>query len=99
MFTKAAELFTLDLFDVRQILTLVVLQIAALKNLGLNIKRAKLEAPDEANRGNNKFYVTDVAKDEKIMSSAKLEEIRLTILNIMISYHPEAAESLNIGTK
>lgn len=53
-------------------------QVAALKALGLNIKRAKL-------RGHkHKFYITDAATSEKIVKSSRLEEIRLTILNNML---------------
>lgn len=32
----------------------------------------------------HKFFVTDSAKSEKIVSSAKIEEIRLTILNNLL---------------
>lgn len=73
--------------------------VAALKNLGLNIQRAKLESPETTDDARNKFYVTDAAKGEKVTSSGKLEEIRLTILNNMLEYHPEAGESLSIGGK
>lgn len=71
--------------------------IAALKNLGLNIIRAKLEDPNETGGAKNKFYVTDAVTGEKITSSQKIEEIRLTILNIMLEFHPESAEILSVG--
>lgn len=65
--------------------------VAALKNLGLNIQRAKLESQEATViNARNKFFVTDASKGEKVTSSEKLEEIRLTILNNMLDYHPEA---------
>jgi len=74
--------------------------VAALKNLGLNIQRAKLESQEASVvNARNKFFVTDASKGEKVTSSEKLEEIRLTILNNMLEYHPEAGESLSIGGK
>ena len=62
-----------------------MLQIQGLKNLGLNIRRAKL-SPDTK----NKFYVTDAVTAEKITKSVQLEEIRQVILHNMMSYHPGA---------
>lgn len=70
--------------------------MAALKNLGLNIRRAKLRnKEDTVNK--NKFYVTEAKTSEKIMTSERLEEIRLTILNTMVAYHPEAGDNLALG--
>jgi len=69
--------------------------IAALKNLGLNISRAKLEEISEGTK--NKFFVTDAKTGEKITNSQKIEDIRLTILNNMLAYHPESAETLSLG--
>ena len=63
-------------------------QVQALQALGLDIRRAKVT---DAQQG-SKFYITDAATSEKIMKSAKLEEIRLTVLNNMLHYHPESAE-------
>lgn len=37
------------------------------------------------------------ACSEKILKSRPLEEIRLTILNNLLLYHPESAEELNWG--
>jgi len=72
--------------------------IAALKNLGLNIQRANLAAPTDTDPAQkNKFFVTESETDEKITKSARLEEIRLTILNIMMTYHPEAGDNLSLG--
>lgn len=58
----------------------------ALKNLGLDITRAELNA--DGNR--NRFYVTDAKTSEKIVTSERLEEIRETIIRNMLEYHPEA---------
>lgn len=70
--------------------------ITALKNLGLNIRRAKLvQQPGSPKR--NTFYITDAQTSEKVMRSARLEEIRMTIINNMLQYHPESGESLVAG--
>jgi hypothetical protein len=126
------------------------LQVAALKGLGLNIRRAKLETGAGAM---HKFYITDERKSggppglerlaiahlwmktsppsdpnhnldlcpqssmapslsltpparlsvlagssEKVIKAAKIEEIRLTILNNMLAYHPESGEQLAWGS-
>ena len=70
-------------------------QIAALKNLKLNIRRAKLTG---SAGGANKFYITDALTSEKVTRSARLEEIRLTILNNLLKFHPESGASLAWGT-
>lgn len=67
--------------------------MAALKNLKLNIRRAKIKA----GAGANKFYITDALTSEKIVKSARLEEIRLTILNNLMKYHPESGSVLGWG--
>ena len=69
-------------------------QIAALKNLKLNIRRAKIPLAG----GVNKFYITDALTSEKITKSRRLEEIRLTILNNLIKFHPESGHNLAWGT-
>lgn len=69
-------------------------QIAALKSLKLNIRRAKIEQE----KGLNKFYITDALTSEKILKSARLEEIRLTILNNLMKYHPESGAALGWGS-
>ena len=111
---------------------------AALKNLGLNIRRAKIAASD----GANKFYITDATTSEKVrkeerrekerkkeqlclclisffslvltslflflpslpphppsqvVKSARLEEIRVTILQNLLQYHPESVDELAWG--
>lgn len=79
------------------------MQILALKNLKLNIRRAKIRPSDGAKPGEqkqpNKFFITDAITAEKITKSARLEEIRMTILQNLLYYHPDAAEDLGIGPK
>lgn len=70
--------------------------VAALKNLGLNIRRAKLDQTTSG-RNKNTFYITDATTSEKVLKSARLEEIRMTIINMMLFYHPESAENLAVG--
>ena len=74
------------------------MQINSLKNLGLNIRRAKLKGGEGTTGAKHKFYITDERTSEKILKSAKIEEIRLTILNNMLEYHPESGEQLAWGT-
>lgn len=69
--------------------------IAALKALKLNIRRAKVKT--KGNTHVNKFFITDANTAEKIMKSARLEEIRLSILNNLIKYHPESGRELGWG--
>ena len=69
-------------------------QVAALKNLNLNIVRAKFT--DTVSK-KNRFYVTDKRTNEKILDPERMEEIRLTILRNMASYHPESVDQLAVG--
>ena len=59
----------------------------AIRNLGLDISRAEIT---ESNQ--NRFYVTDHQSSEKITASARLEDLRQTVLTTMCYYHPEAQE-------
>lgn len=74
-----------DLFDT----------IGALKNLGLNIKRAKLNPADPDSK--HRFYVTDSKTSEKIVKSDRLEQIRFTVLENLTKYHPESIEQLGVA--
>ena len=74
------------------------MQVNSLKNLGLNIRRAKLMGGDAGAGGKHRFYITDARTSEKVVKSAKIEEIRLTILNNMLEFHPESAEQLAWGS-
>ncbi|EFJ50344.1 hypothetical protein VOLCADRAFT_45231, partial [Volvox carteri f. nagariensis] len=67
--------------------------ITALKNLGLNIRRAKV------NTGGTTFYITDADTSEKIVKSARLEDIRMTVLNSLVAKFPEVGEALSVGAK
>jgi len=67
--------------------------MATLRNLGLNIVRAKLETNDPDSR--NRFYVTDAETSEKIVKSARLEEIRLAVLESLMHFFPETSDQLN----
>ena len=93
---------------------LVLVQITALKNLNLNIRRAKLTASGKANM----FFITgglcnrpnaalsphplplphstpglhcwfpEAETSDKIVKSARLEEIRMTVINSLIGRFP-----------
>lgn len=73
------------------------MQVSALRGLHLNVRRAKVKHAD----GNvkNRFYVTDSQTADKIMKSARLEEIRLSILQNLQFYHPEAGDKLAWGKR
>lgn len=83
--------------------------MTALKNLGLDIRKAKVDvaAAAAAASGNggagaarskpSTFYITEAATSEKVLKSARLEEIRMTIIQNMLQYHPEAGEVLAAG--
>lgn len=64
--------------------TTAIKQITALKNLNLNIRKAALAPGSKAST----FYITDADTSEKILKSARLEEIRMTIINNMLHFHP-----------
>lgn len=69
--------------------------MATLRNLGLNIVRAKLDSSDPDSK--NRFYVTDAETSEKIVKSARLEVIRLTVLTNLMRFYPETTDQLNSG--
>jgi UTP:GlnB (protein PII) uridylyltransferase len=85
--------------------------MTALKNLGLDIRKAKVDvaAAAAAAAGNNgtgaprskpsTFYITEQATSEKVLKSARLEEIRMTIIQNMLTYHPESGEVLAAGSR
>ena len=66
----------------------------ALKALGLNINRADISGDCD---NPNRFYLTDAKTSEKITKSEKIELIRITVIDNMLKYHPEAAEYLVEG--
>lgn len=65
--------------------------VNALRNLNLNIVRAKFEV--DGNR--NKFYLTDSKTGEKIFDCDRIEDIRMTIINNLMLYHPESLDELS----
>lgn len=69
--------------------------ITALKNLGLNIRKAQLVTA--SGKKLNTFYITDAETSEKILKSQRLEEIRMTIISNMLIYHPDSSENLAAG--
>lgn len=75
------------------------LQTAALKNLGLNIRRAKIKKTQDEKMVINKFYITDAVTSEKILRSSRLEEIQATIFSNLLYYHPEAQQDMAWGAK
>ncbi|KIZ06575.1 alpha-1,2-mannosyltransferase [Monoraphidium neglectum] len=69
--------------------------VTALKNLGLNITRAKLAGA--AGRTANTFFVTNAQTSDKITRIAQIEDIRMTIIKNLLYYHPESSEALAMG--
>ena len=49
----------------------VCVQVAALKNLGLNIRRAKLKRDEEQGVIKHKFFITDRLTADKVGSRAR----------------------------
>lgn len=71
--------------------------VTALKNLNLNIRRAKLS--QKGSNTVNTFFITEADTSEKIVKSVRLEEIRMTVLNSLIATYPESAQTLLGGSK
>ncbi|KEH39642.1 hypothetical protein MtrunA17_Chr2g0333871 [Medicago truncatula] len=67
----------------------------ALKNLGLNVVKASV-CLDSSGK-HNKFSITKADTGRKVEDPELLEAIRLTILNNMITYHPESSAQLALG--
>ena len=68
---------------------------AALKSHNLNIRRAKIRTKN--GMAVHRFFITDARTSEKVVKSARIEEIRLEILNCLMKYHPESTERLATG--
>ena len=66
--------------------------VASLKNLDVNIVRAKVSPGGDR----NVFYVTEKGSADKVTSAQKLEDIRMTIINNLMAYHPESLEVLGL---
>ncbi|KAJ3693394.1 hypothetical protein LUZ60_008874 [Juncus effusus] len=69
--------------------------MSALKNLGLNVVKAKVHL--DASGKHNKFAITKASTGRKIDDPELLEAIRLTIINNMLEYHPESSSQLAMG--
>lgn len=67
----------------------------ALKNLGLNVVKAKVFL--DSSGKHNKFAITKADTGRKVDDPELLEAIRLTIINNLIEYHPESSELLAMG--
>lgn len=67
--------------------------VMALKNLGLNIRKAKLTGGSTTA---NTFFITDAYTSEKIIRSARLEDIRLTLISSLMEAFPETSSSFTI---
>nr|XP_027186282.1 ACT domain-containing protein ACR11-like [Cicer arietinum] len=67
----------------------------ALKNLGLNVVKANVYL--DSSGKHNKFSITKADSGRKVEDPELLEAIRLTILNNMITYHPESSAQLALG--
>jgi UTP:GlnB (protein PII) uridylyltransferase len=67
----------------------------ALKNLGLNVVKANVYL--DSSGKHNKFSITKADTGRKVDDPELLEAIRLTILNNMITYHPESSAQLALG--
>ncbi|GAX84153.1 hypothetical protein CEUSTIGMA_g11576.t1 [Chlamydomonas eustigma] len=74
--------------------------ILALKNIGLNIRRAKISQKEKsAASSQNVFYLTEASTSEKIVKSARLEEIRMTVITSIMSKFPQNCESFSVSAK
>ncbi|KAM5578427.1 hypothetical protein ABKV19_008638 [Rosa sericea] len=70
--------------------------MSALKNLGLNVVKAKVFL--DSSGKHNKFAITRADTGRKVDDPELLEAIRLTIINNLIQYHPESSSQLAMGT-
>lgn len=43
----------------------------------------------------HRFFITDASTGNKITDSGRLEDIRMTVINNLMHYHPESMESLS----
>lgn len=67
----------------------------ALKNLGLNVVKANVFL--DSSGKHNTFAITKADTGRKVDDPELLEEIRLTIINNMLQYHPESSAQLAMG--
>ena len=58
-------------------------QVAALKNLNLNIKRAKLSTDDVTGAAKHKFFITDSKTADKVGSETESQHLYMIILCVV----------------
>ncbi|KAH7671733.1 ACT-like protein [Dioscorea alata] len=67
----------------------------SLKDLGLNVVKANVFL--DSSGKHNKFAITKASTGRKVEDPELLEAIRLTIINNLLQYHPEASAQLAMG--
>ncbi|KAL4566734.1 hypothetical protein LXL04_030857 [Taraxacum kok-saghyz] len=67
----------------------------ALKNLGLNVVKAKVHL--DSSGKHNTFSITKSSTGRKVDDPELLEAIRLTIISNLLEYHPESSAQLAMG--
>lgn len=60
----------------------------------LDVRLALTAAPDWSMVVAHFLPAVGAATSEKVLKSARLEEVRLTILNMMLEYHPESSSQI-----
>ena len=68
--------------------------VEALRDHDLDIVRGLCETEDD--KASNVFYVTGL-EGGKVTDPQRIEDLRLTVINSMLQYHPESGEKLNEG--
>lgn len=69
--------------------------MAALRDLGLNVVKANVFL--DSSGKHNTFSITRADTGRKVDDPESLEQIRLTILNNLLKYHPESSAQLALG--
>jgi UTP:GlnB (protein PII) uridylyltransferase len=67
----------------------------ALRNLGLNVVKANVFL--DSSGKHNTFSITRADTGRKVDDPEALEQIRLTIINNLLKYHPESSAQLAMG--
>lgn len=69
--------------------------MAALRDLGLNVVKANVFL--DSSGKHNTFSITRADTGRKVDDPESLEQIRLTIINNLLKYHPESSAQLAMG--
>jgi len=72
-----------------------VVKMEALRNLGLNVVKANVFL--DSSGKHNTFSITRADTGRKVDDPEALEQIRLTIINNLLKYHPESSAQLAMG--